>query len=197
MRPCSLAKASPSSLLTSLLASRSLPTFTSKSGWWGTRLTSYSQWAWWPCCCCCAAWRPPARWSGGWRCPAWWCRTPARPQPLPGSKIWWWTWRLPGQPSNERSAEAAAQHMALTVSHIWSLICLPSMLIIRAPNSTPIVRSWTGWNLLSVNWRRRQDLPTPVKGNRNLVIHFITISLFLTCVSDDDVLEKVSVRHVS
>merc|ERR1719264_2101262 len=31
------------------------------------------------------------------------------------------------------------------------LVCgHPSMFIILAPNSTPIVRSWTGWNLLSV-----------------------------------------------
>ena len=33
---------------------------------------------------------------------------------------------------------------------------------IRAPNSTPIVRSCTGWNLLSVNCNSRQDFPTPV-----------------------------------
>ena len=32
----------------------------------------------------------------------------------------------------------------------------------RAPNSTPIVKSWTGWNRLSVNCSNRQDLPTPV-----------------------------------
>eukprot|EP00984_Skeletonema_dohrnii_P027200 scaffold16692_cov84-Skeletonema_dohrnii-CCMP3373.AAC.3 len=38
------------------------------------------------------------------------------------------------------------------------------MEIMRAPNSTPIVRSWTGWKRLSVNWSRRQDLPTPVRG---------------------------------
>lgn len=31
----------------------------------------------------------------------------------------------------------------------------------RAPNSTPIVRSCTGWKRLSVNWSRRHDLPTP------------------------------------
>eukprot|EP00985_Skeletonema_marinoi_P011921 scaffold5642_cov86-Skeletonema_marinoi.AAC.4 len=37
------------------------------------------------------------------------------------------------------------------------------MEIMRAPNSTPIVRSWTGWKRLSVNWSRRQDLPTPVR----------------------------------
>jgi hypothetical protein len=44
----------------------------------------------------------------------------------------------------------------------WSLTCAPSTATMRAPNSTPMVRSWTGWKRLSVNWRRRQDLPTPV-----------------------------------
>ena len=29
---------------------------------------------------------------------------------------------------------------------------------------SPIVKSWTGWNLLSVNWRSRHDFPTPEKG---------------------------------
>lgn len=53
----------------------------------------------------------------------------------------------------------------LTVSQIWSLICLLSMVIMRAPNSTPMVRSCTGWNLLSVNCSRRQDFPTPGKKN--------------------------------
>ena len=48
------------------------------------------------------------------------------------------------------------------VSQIWSLTCLSAMVTMRAPNSTPMVRSWTGWNRLSVNWRRRHDLPTPV-----------------------------------
>eukprot|EP00986_Skeletonema_menzelii_P020929 scaffold32712_cov120-Skeletonema_menzelii.AAC.1 len=38
------------------------------------------------------------------------------------------------------------------------------MEIMRAPNSTPIVRSWTGWKRLSVNWSRRHDLPTPARG---------------------------------
>jgi hypothetical protein len=49
-----------------------------------------------------------------------------------------------------------------TVSQIWSLIGLLSIVTIRAPNSTPIVRSWTGWNLLSVNCKSRHDFPTPV-----------------------------------
>lgn len=40
------------------------------------------------------------------------------------------------------------------------------MLIILAPNSTPIVKSWTGWKRLSVNWSRRHDLPTPTNIRR-------------------------------
>ena len=56
------------------------------------------------------------------------------------------------------------------VSQICNLICLSAMEIMRAPNSTPIVRSWTGWKRLSVNWSRRQDLPTPVRGCCMIVI---------------------------
>jgi len=41
-----------------------------------------------------------------------------------------------------------------------------SMVTMRAPNSTPMVRSWTGWNLLSVNWRSRHDFPTPAPHRR-------------------------------
>src|SRR5690554_6939200 len=52
----------------------------------------------------------------------------------------------------------------LTVSHICNLICLSSIVIIREPNSTPIVRSWTGWKRLSVNWSKRQLFPTPERG---------------------------------
>ena len=48
------------------------------------------------------------------------------------------------------------------MSQICSLICLLSMEIILAPNSTPIVRSCTGWKRLSVNCKSRHDLPTPV-----------------------------------
>lgn len=51
----------------------------------------------------------------------------------------------------------------LPVSQICSLICLPSIVIIRAPNSTPIVKSCTGWKRLSVNCKRRHDFPTPIK----------------------------------
>jgi hypothetical protein len=67
--------------------------------------------------------------------------------------------------------------MKQTVSQICNFIWLPSIVIIRAPNSTPknisikfsfisfqilpIVKSCTGWNLLSVNWSNKQDFPTP------------------------------------
>lgn len=50
-----------------------------------------------------------------------------------------------------------------TVSQIWSLMGLLSMVIILAPNSTPMVRSCTGWNRLSVNCSRRHDFPTPAQ----------------------------------
>ena len=48
------------------------------------------------------------------------------------------------------------------VSQICSFTAFPSIWTVRAPNSTPIVRSCTGWKRLSVNWSKRQDLPTPV-----------------------------------
>lgn len=41
--------------------------------------------------------------------------------------------------------------------HNWSLIGRPSMVTIRAP----MVRSWTGWNLLLVNCKSGHDFPTP------------------------------------
>lgn len=50
-----------------------------------------------------------------------------------------------------------------TVSHICNFMGLLSMVIILAPNSTPIVKSCTGWNLLSVNCKSRHDFPTPTK----------------------------------
>lgn len=49
------------------------------------------------------------------------------------------------------------------MSQICNLICFPSILIIRAPNSTPMVKSCTGWKRLSVNCRSRQDFPTPAQ----------------------------------
>eukprot|EP00981_Chlorochromonas_danica_P015432 scaffold12089_cov176-Ochromonas_danica.AAC.10 len=54
------------------------------------------------------------------------------------------------------------QNDALTVSHICSLINLPSMSMVRDPNSTPIVMSWTCWKRLSVNCKRKQLFPTQV-----------------------------------
>ena len=60
-------------------------------------------------------------------------------------------------------ATLAQEDCRLTVSQICSFICLPSMFIMRAPNSTPIVRSCTGWKRLSVNCSSRHDLPTPAR----------------------------------
>ena len=102
-----------------------------------------------------------------------------------------------------------------TVSQICSLICFWSMLIMRAPNSTPMVRSCTGWKRLSVNCRSRQDLPTPevvrqgarlgrAQGRcsrardpdgagvkRSGTPRALRPSTSLTCVANDDVFEKV------
>ena len=47
------------------------------------------------------------------------------------------------------------------------LTSFSSRLIMRAPNSTPIVKSCTGWNRLSVNWSNRHDLPTPWRGTNS------------------------------
>ena len=68
--------------------------------------------------------------------------------------------------SPERFATSAVWDAGRTVSHICSLICLPSMFIMRAPNSTPIVRSCTGWKRLSVNCNSRHDLPTPAQRHK-------------------------------
>ena len=62
-----------------------------------------------------------------------------------------------------RAAAAALAQSRLTVSQICNLIWRLSMVIMRAPNSTPIVRSCTGWKRLSVNCRSRHDLPTPAR----------------------------------
>ena len=76
--------------------------------------------------------------------------------------------RLCGHGGNARSIRAAparrcgAAGLSRTVSQIWSLICLLSIVIMRAPNSTPMVRSCTGWKRLSVNCRSKHDFPTPV-----------------------------------
>lgn len=103
----------------------------------------------------------------------------------------------------------------LTVSHICSLICLLSMVTIRAPNSTPMVRSWTGWKRLSVNCNNKQDLPTPTSytqyTNSNTtyiadthcqqraLVWCWTCStvafVYVTCISNDDIFEEICVRH--
>ena len=40
------------------------------------------------------------------------------------------------------------------------------MVTMRLPNSTPMVKSCTRWNRLSVNCNNRQDLPTPAKAEK-------------------------------
>ena len=86
--------------------------------------------------------------------------------------------------------------------HNWSLIGRPSMVTIRAP----MVRSWTGWNLLLVNCKSGHDLPTPThriptpvsqnqskKEKKMFKIRVLEIEgvKYGTCVAEDDVLEKV------
>ena len=51
----------------------------------------------------------------------------------------------------------------ITVSHICSFIVFYPTVIILAPNYTPMVTSCFCRNRWSMNWRRRQDLPTPIK----------------------------------
>ena len=72
----------------------------------------------------------------------------------------------------------------------------------RAPNSTPIVRSCCWRNLLSVNCSRRQDFPTPKRESAKLVrLKSSRCSakgpkgVLLTGVANDNVLEEISVRH--
>lgn len=75
----------------------------------------------------------------------------------------------------------------LTVSQICNLILRFLCSISFAPNSTPIVTSCFYLNLLSMNYKRRQDFPTPncslLRGN------------FFTSVSNYNVLKKIMVRH--
>jgi hypothetical protein len=106
-----------------------------------------------------------------------------------------------------------------TVSQIWSLMGLLSMVIMRAPNSTPMVRSCTGWNRLSVNCSSRHDFPTPANTDNKAASRAGgRVNQYRseqrsrspaeriqstrrsreerrTCVADDDVLEEVGVRH--
>jgi len=74
------------------------------------------------------------------------------------------------------------------VSQICSLICLLFMTIILAPNSTPIVKSCTGWKRLSVNCKSKQDLPTPTV----LLVIATALEGGGTCVANDDIFEEVS-----
>ena len=64
---------------------------------------------------------------------------------------------------NETEGTRGQRSTGRTVSQIWSLMGLLSMVIMRAPNSTPMVRSCTGWKRLSVNCSSRHDFPTPAK----------------------------------
>ena len=63
-----------------------------------------------------------------------------------------------------RGGDGGRSGGARAVSQICSFMCLLSMVTMRAPNSTPMVRSCTGWKRLSVNCSSRQDLPTPARG---------------------------------
>lgn len=49
------------------------------------------------------------------------------------------------------------------------------MVIMRAPNSTPIVKSCTGWKRLSVNCSRRHDLPTPTQYMLYFFYQFVVV----------------------
>ena len=52
----------------------------------------------------------------------------------------------------------------------------------RLPNSTPMVKSCTRWNRLSVNCNNRQDLPTPAKAKRREERKKSTLLLLLLVV---------------
>ena len=69
--------------------------------------------------------------------------------------------RRGAEPPPQRGTRAQRAR-ARTVSQICSLMFLSSILTMRAPNSTPMVRSCTCWKRLSVNCSSRHDLPTPV-----------------------------------
>lgn len=61
----------------------------------------------------------------------------------------------------------------------------------------PIVKSWTGWNLLSVNCRSKHDLPTPniINSFSALVEHFLqagSVQSGRTTVTHLDVYHKNS-----
>ena len=52
------------------------------------------------------------------------------------------------------------------------------MVTMRLPNSTPMVKSCTRWNRLSVNCNNRQDLPTPAKEERKQKKKHVVIEWF-------------------
>ena len=83
------------------------------------------------------------------------------------------------------------------------------MFIMRAPNSTPIVKSCTGWKRLSVNCSNKQDFPTPAQARagehqRGPKAHLaaldswlVAAKVLLTRVPDDNVLEQVPVSKLA
>ena len=97
---------------------------------------------------------PPAMKRGGQRSHAEWCRTPKGRLPHHGNTSAWYCGTFLVRPGGKWCRETH------TVSQICSLIGSSSTVIVREPNSTPIVSSCTDWKRLSVNWRSRQDLPT-------------------------------------
>ena len=59
------------------------------------------------------------------------------------------------------------------VSQICSLMFFSWIWIVRAPNSTPIVRSCYWRNRLSVNWSSRHDFPTPITQRKMKLLNTI------------------------
>ena len=52
----------------------------------------------------------------------------------------------------------------------------------RLPNSTPMVKSCTRWNRLSVNCNNRQDLPTPAKEERKQKKAYVVIVVVIIII---------------
>jgi len=87
------------------------------------------------------------------------------------------------------------------------------MVTMRDPNSTPIVKSCTRWNRLSVNCSSKHDLPTPVerkereRKSQSFFFFMISKRLYnclrffrfpnkaLTRIADDNVFKQVRVAH--
>ena len=52
----------------------------------------------------------------------------------------------------------------IPLNQIFWLLCIYNWQNILSDHSyLPIVKSWTGWKRLSVNWRSKHDFPTPEK----------------------------------